>query len=181
MDLFSHYIELAPLEDQTADSVVCEFKRSWIYRGHGVPKVLLTDQGPNVDGQKVREMYRQQGIEKRHTTANHPQAVGMAEWGIDTVKKTIRCLFLERKMEHASWPVLLHEVSFLLNNVSNASTKLSPHMLTFGRQPKAPTDVKSSVAPVGTSSPEEYLQELDRTKEMLSELNRSNTEKSLIV
>ena len=50
-----------------------------------------------------------------------------------------------------------------------------------GRQPKAPTDVKSSVAPVGTSSPEEYSQELDRTKEMLSDLSRSNTEQSSIV
>ena len=71
VDLFSHYIELAPLEDQSAESVVREFKRSWIYRGHGVPKVLLTDKGPNVDGQKVREMCRQLGIEKRHTTAYH--------------------------------------------------------------------------------------------------------------
>ena len=91
VDLFSQYVELAPLEDQTAESVVREFKRSWIYRGHGVPKVLLTDQGPNVDGQKVREMCGQLGIEKRHTTAYHPQADGMAERGIGTVKQTIRC------------------------------------------------------------------------------------------
>ena len=105
----------------------------------------------------------------------------MAERGIGTVKQTIRCLLLESKMERASWPVLLPEVSFLLNNVSNASTKLSPHMLTFGRQPKVPTDVKYSVAPVGTSSPEEYLQQLDRTKEVLSDLARINTEQNSIV
>ena len=89
VDLFSHYIELAPLEDQTAESIVREFKRSWIYKGHGVLKVLLTDQGPNVDGQKVREMCGELGIEKRHTTAYHPQADGMAEWGIGAVKQTI--------------------------------------------------------------------------------------------
>ena len=136
VDLFSHCIELAPLEDQTA-----EFKRAWIYRGHGVPKVLLTDQGPNVDGRKVREMCRQLGIEKRHTTAYHPQADGMAERGIGAVKQTLRCLLLDRKMEPASWLALLPEISFLLNSVSNASTKLSPHILTYGREPRAPKNL----------------------------------------
>ena len=53
VDLFSHYIELPPLHNQTADTIVEEFKRSWIYRGHGVPKILLTDQGHNVDGREV--------------------------------------------------------------------------------------------------------------------------------
>ena len=33
-------------------------------------------------------------------------------------------------MEQASWPTLLPEISFLLNSVSNASTKLSPHLLS---------------------------------------------------
>ena len=180
VDLFSQYVELAPLEDQTAESVVREFKRSWIYRGHGVPEVLLTDQGPNVDGQKVREICGQLAIEKRHTTAYHPQADGMAERGIGTVKQTIRCLLLDMEMEQASWPMLLPEVSFLLNNVHNASTKLSPHMLTFGREPKAPNDVRPFAGSEGIEGPEAYLEELNRTKEILSELARSNRGRSSI-
>ena len=66
-------------------------------------------------------MCRELGIEKRHTTAYHPQADGMAEQGIGAVKQTLRCLLLDRKMEPASWPALLPEISFLLNNVSNAT------------------------------------------------------------
>ena len=97
VDLFSHYIELAPLHNQTADTIVEEFKRSWIYRGHGVPKILLIDQGHNVDGREVRNMCETLGVEKRHATAYHSQADGMAERSIGTVKQTIRCLLLERE------------------------------------------------------------------------------------
>ena len=144
VDLFSHYIELAPLYNQTVDAIVEKFKRSWIYRGHGVPKILLTDQGHNVDGREVRNMCETLGVEKRHATAYHPQADRMAERSIGTVKQTIRCLLLERKMEHGSWPKILPEISFLLNSVTNASSNVSPHMLTFGRRPRAPTDIPIS-------------------------------------
>ena len=83
-------------------------------------------------------------------------------------------------MEQASWPMLLPEVSFLLNNVHNASTKLSPHMLTFGREPKAPNDVRPFAGSEGIEGPEAYLEELNRTKEILSELARSNRGRSSI-
>ena len=62
VDLFSHYIELPPLHNQTADTIVEEFKRSWIYRGHGIPKILLTDQGHNVDGREGRNMCETLGV-----------------------------------------------------------------------------------------------------------------------
>ena len=87
----------------------------------------------------------------------------MAERGIGTVKQTVRCL-LQEKMEQASWPVLRPEVSFLLNNVSNASTKLFPYMLTFVREPKTPTDVRPFVSSDGTARAEDYLHEIRRTK-----------------
>ena len=53
VDMFSHYIELAPLEDQTAESILNEFKKAWIYNGHGVPRILLTDQGPNPQDEAI--------------------------------------------------------------------------------------------------------------------------------
>ena len=46
VDAFTRFIELIPLEDQSAASIVREFQRGWIFRGHGVPKGLLTDQSP---------------------------------------------------------------------------------------------------------------------------------------
>ena len=54
VDVFTRYIELTPLRDQKAASLVHEFERGWVFRGHGVPKGLLTDQAHNIDGVEVR-------------------------------------------------------------------------------------------------------------------------------
>ena len=48
VDLFSHYVEAIPLKDQTATSIVNAFMEGWVYRGYGVPNIMLTDQEKNV-------------------------------------------------------------------------------------------------------------------------------------
>ena len=173
VDLFSHYVEAVPLKDQTAKSVVKAFLQGWVYRGHGVPRVVLTDQGKNVDGLAVHELCHDLGIDKRHTTPYHPEADGMAERHIGFVKQTIRCLMLERDLEKGSWPSLLPEATFYCNNLDNASSKVSPHMLAFGRQPRAPIDM---LITADNSDPpnSQYLQRLVEKKEELIEIARSN-------
>ena len=54
VDLFSHYIETVQLKDQKADTIVRAFLEGWIFRGHGIPRVLVSDQEKNVDGECVR-------------------------------------------------------------------------------------------------------------------------------
>ena len=33
-----------------------EFKNGWVFRGHGVPKGIVTDQAHNIDGTEVRDV-----------------------------------------------------------------------------------------------------------------------------
>ena len=141
VDLFSRYVELIPLRDQTAESIAEAFLVGWIFRGHGIPDVLLTDQGKNVDGHEIRDLCKKLGIHKRHSSPYHPQADRMAERNIGTAKQVIRSLLMEREMEKGAWPSVLPEASFLMNNVKNTTTRMSPHMITFGRQPRALTDL----------------------------------------
>ena len=63
-DIFSKYIELAALRDQTAISVVQSFYNNWIMR-HRSPLYLLSDQGSNVDGETMNELCSSFEIEKR--------------------------------------------------------------------------------------------------------------------
>ena len=51
-DLFSKYLEVAPLHDQTSPSITKALWENWITK-HGSPRFLLTDQGSNVDGETV--------------------------------------------------------------------------------------------------------------------------------
>ena len=70
----------------------------------------------------------------------------MAERHIGFVKQLIRCLMLERHLEKGSWPSLLQEITFYCNNLNNASSKISPHILPFGLQPRSPIDMLISTA-----------------------------------
>ena len=160
VDLSGRYVEIVPLEDQTATSNVQAFKWSWIFRGHGVPDVLLTDQGRNVDGEEIRTLCRKLGIQKCHSSPYHPQGDGMAERNVGSVKQVIRCLLMGREMGKDSWPSVLPEVSFVLNNVRNSTTKISPHMITYGRKPRAPTDIWAEHRDASSDSLGEYFKSL---------------------
>ena len=121
-------------------TVIGAFEESWIFRGHEVPDVVFSDQGPSVDGLEFRKFCKSLGIEKRHTTPYHPQADGMAERNIGTVKQVISCMLFDRKLPKGTWPALMTEVSFYMNTMENATTQMAPHMLTYGRVPRSPTD-----------------------------------------
>ena len=81
-----------------------------------------------------------------YKTSHHivTRSDGMAERHIGFVKRVIRCLMLERHIEKGSWPSLLQEITFYGNNLDNASNKISPPMLAFGRQPRSPIDMLMS-------------------------------------
>ena len=99
----------------------------------------------------------------------------MAERHIGFVKQVIRCLMLERNLEKGSWPSLLPEVTFYCNNLDNASTKISPHLMTFGRQPRTPLDMLIAHAPTdGGQTGNEYVDLLLKKREELNEIAQKN-------
>ena len=138
--LFTRLIEIIPLHDQTCESVIRAFEQGWIYRGHGVLQMILTDQGSQLDAEELRTFCRTLDVNKKHTTPYHPQCDGMAEGNIGFVKQVILYL-LDRNMSKCSWPQLLPEVYIHCNSMTNASSKVSPFMLTYGRQPRSPIDL----------------------------------------
>ena len=90
----------------------------------------------------------------------------MTERHVDFVNQVIRCLMLERHLEKGSWPSLLQEITFYCNNLDNTSSKiLSPHMLAFGRQPRAPIDMRISTGNVPTKVTGSSSQYLETTVE----------------
>ena len=66
--LFTRYIEVQPLKDQHAKRLVKAFEQGWIYRGHGVPQSILSDQGQKVVWETFREFCRALGVNKKLTS-----------------------------------------------------------------------------------------------------------------
>ena len=61
--------------DQSAESVRDALLVGWIYR-HGIPTVLITDQGKNVDGRTVRELCTEYGNREKDHPHIIPQEMG---------------------------------------------------------------------------------------------------------
>ena len=165
---------------QTANTIIGAFEENWIFRGHGVPDIVLSDQGPSVDGQEFRKFCKLLGIEKRHTTPYHPQADGMAERNIGTVKQVISCMLFDRNLPKGTWPSLLTEVSFYMNQMENATTQIAPCRLTYGRLPRSPTDVWCrNMRDDEVNTHGEFLRTLQRKKEELECIAKENSERHL--
>ena len=49
------------MKNQTAQTLIDTFKSGWLHR-HGLPHIVVTDQGKNVDGEAMNELCKQLGI-----------------------------------------------------------------------------------------------------------------------
>ena len=76
IDLFSRYVELQQVKEQEASSILEAFEQGEIYREHGMPSVVLTDKGANMNGQTISQFCQRIGVNKR---PNLPQCDGMAK------------------------------------------------------------------------------------------------------
>ena len=89
-DLFSKWVEIAPMADQTSSTILIALDMFWFHRD-GLPEAVLSDQGPNVDGAEIRRSLDALGVKKVRSSPYHPQGDGQAERSIETVKQTLRC------------------------------------------------------------------------------------------
>ena len=177
---FVHQICRGTTTTGSGGSILAAFQQGWVYRGHGMPYIVLSDRGANIDGQAFREFCAKAGIDKRSATPYHPQCDGMAERNVGLVKQVIRCLQLDRQLAKGSWPGLLTEVSFHINSMENTTTRISPHLLHLGSDPRSPLDAWCTHIQEGErNSHGEYLGALRRKRSELRRIAQENISKNL--
>lgn len=116
-----------PLVNQTAASVAQAFVRSVVLR-HGSPESVLTDQGTNFESILMAEVCKLLGIKKLRTSPFHPRTDGQTERANRTITEWLAS-------SGGDWEKQLPFVIYFLNCTVNASTKVSPFQLLFGRHP----------------------------------------------
>ena len=176
-DIFSKFVEVYPMADQTAESVCKGLLQGWIHR-YGPPRIMLSDQGPNVDGKLVREMLGRLGIEKRRSSPYHPEGDDQAEKGVQTVKQAMRCLLEERSIEKDNWPSIIQEVSYNLNCLPSSSTGYPPYTVMYG---VATTSLSMTCLPRsnrGGDTTQEWLEEVTNARGVVNSNVNSNLSES---
>ena len=88
VDYFSNFIEIARLKSITAASII--HSTSDIFARHGVPDVVMSDNGKQFDCQEFKEFALQWGFDHQTSSPHFPKSNGKAENAVKTVKRLLK-------------------------------------------------------------------------------------------
>ncbi|EFA13184.1 Transposon Ty3-G Gag-Pol polyprotein-like Protein [Tribolium castaneum] len=107
------------------------------FEKHGSPKYFLSDRGISFRSELVGELLRIMGSARQFTTAYHPSCNGLTE----RCNKTLAdMLSMFTNTNQTDWDEFLPHVTFAYNTARQDTTKMSPFMLVYGREPILPSE-----------------------------------------
>jgi len=107
-----------------------------IFRLHGLPKDIITDRGWIFTSDLWKETTKQSGIERRLSTAFHPQTDGQTERTNSTLEQYLRAYV---NYQQDNWKELLPMAEFAYNNGYQESIKHTPFFGNYGVNPEYQT------------------------------------------
>ena len=79
VDRFSKMIQLFLVSTKITSQGMAKIFRDEIFKLHGIPKKVISDQGPQFVSSFMKELYSQLQIEGNPSTAYHPETDGQTE------------------------------------------------------------------------------------------------------
>ena len=129
-DAFTKWTKTIPTRDQTTKTVTKAPVEEWCYH-QGVPKMLCSDQGRNLEGKVIQQLCSMYGNDKSMTTS-HSYGNSISERYNRTMSNLLRTLEADQKRK---CPKHLHSLRFNYNVTPHASTGYSPYFMVCGIQP----------------------------------------------
>jgi transposase InsO family protein len=87
MDYYSKYVEISELSSLTSGAVVTKLKS--MFARWGVPKNIVTDNGPCFASNEFAQFVKSCEIAHTTTSPHHPQSNGQAESGVKIAKRIV--------------------------------------------------------------------------------------------
>ena len=174
VDYYTKYVEATALPDQEAVTVAQALED--IFARHQMPSVLLTDQGSNFESKVITSLCEMFGIEKRRTTAYHPQTGGLCKRFNGILKSLLRVRVNKEKND---WDDQLPHALLAYRVSTQSSTGVTPFELLNGREvrlPFGPDQEKLVSSP--THGPAKYVEELKKRQDIVRKLVIKRIEKA---
>jgi len=149
---YSKHIELVPIPDKEPSSTATAFAAAVLGR-YGCPAEVLTDRGGEW-ASEFQQLLLDCMIDHRRTSANHPQADGLAERCVGTMKRSLSKLCAAEGSQ-AEWDRHLPWLMLGYNCSPSKATNLSPYQLMHAVTPTVPPAIRERLAaPVDLDDPE---------------------------
>ena len=178
---FTSWPEAIPLPDSQAATIADALWRTLICR-HGVPRVIVSDQGRNLTGHVLSNLHKRLGTKAVMTTPYHPQSNGKVERFHRTLNNSLATLV---NKSHSNWDKHVDSVLFAYRTAVLDFVNDSPFFLTYGRDARLPTDSWSSADKKSPPTSNLRLNKADQfatlrlAQQRLFQLMTENKEKAL--
>ena len=175
-DHFSRFVWLHKLKTQSAREIADHYLKTFQILGI-LPSIILTDRGAGFDQHLARAIAEAWAIDKRATSAYHPQCNGMPERFNQTIAAMLAKI-LEGKQE--DWVKYLAPLAFAYNTAFHPSIGMSPITALTGISAVSPliaTLGRASTEP-GYASPEEARDERARRLQEVWDIVKNSDRKT---
>jgi len=148
---------IAKAVPKATEDVIADFIFNEIYMHYGAPEEIFSDGGRNLWGKVVQAFLKKIGSNHKGTSPYHPRTNGKVERFNGILGNMISKLLLGKPTK--LWDLYLDQALFACRIRTNATTKLSPFYLLYGRQPHLIGDPNRAL-PVDAPAarPEERIQ-----------------------
>jgi hypothetical protein len=164
---FSKHLEAIPIADKTPECTSYAFLHNVLAR-FGACAELVHDRGSEWDG-AFKRMMQEALIDSRPTSANHPQANGMSEKCVQTVKRALKKMCLERQKVE-DWDLELPWLLMGYRCSPQKSTGFSPYELLYAQTPVLPPALVARLdQPIDFDSPDLAAADLARRREVVKQ------------
>lgn len=159
------WVDAEAIPQKTAENVLRVLSR--FVANHGIPNVLITDQGREFCNQLNDRFCEQFQIDHRVASPYHPQTGGHTE----RYNRTL-CGMLAKYVndEQSDWDEKINSMLFAYRTSVHSSTKETPFYLVYGRQPRLPVDLALPTGPV-ESLPEDFEELIEQMCQSFLRLN----------
>ena len=135
VDYYSRYPEVEILRSTTAKVIINRLNK--IFATHGLPKQIVSDNGPQFVSREFQQFCVENGIKHRKVTPYWPAANGEVERFNGVLKQAIQRF----RVEKADWRTEIYTFLFNYRNTPHTTTGAAPASLLFNRhiRTKLPT------------------------------------------
>ena len=136
-DHFTKNVEIIAVPDMTAEVCADKLLNEVISRW-GCPLAIHSDQGRTYESRVFKELCRMLEVRKTRTSVRNPRGNGQAERFNRTLLRMIKAYLSGEQRE---WALHLGCLAGAYRTTPNESTKMTPNLLTIGREVRLPGEL----------------------------------------
>jgi hypothetical protein len=129
---FSKKIEAVPTTIEIMSKRVAELYRDHVFKHHGLPQVVISNQGPQFVSNFMTDLFTLLGVKHNRSMAFHLQTDTQTEQVNQELEQYLRIFVSEQQDDWATW---LPFAVFSYNDKVHSVTRYSPFFLNNGQHP----------------------------------------------